>query len=1149
MDCIKDMLYKIDVDIICLQEHWLFNFEVNNLSDMFSNCHWIAKSVDDLNPIGPTQRPRGFGGVAIIWKDSINHMITKLDDGNERLVCIQIDVEPDPIILICIYMPCRGSKRADSEFNDILDQTRSIISKYSNCKPVICGDWNCDISSTDSSKKMTERHGMFRSFIAERNLNYKETDVTFIHPNGQEVSTIDYIFVCNDLCSHPLETERLDMLESNTSDHHPLITSVACHLTKVNKEKSYAFSKNSRIRWDKIDLEKYQEEITCKIEELEIRNSTLTVEDLTTVINTVQKSFIRISKPSKQKNVKIWNDQIAIALTNNKKALYEWKNEGKPKTGQTAELRKGTRKELRRTRRQEIARQRDEKYEEIMNAQVNDSKLFYKLVNSQRKHGRSRIANIEVDGQACDTTSDILKGWNSHFSKLATPSIHSRDEYTDREADLDIIIEICSKETTAVLFTSCEVQEAINKLHMKKAPDIYGLTAEHFKYGGWDLLSALTKIINSICAARIVPDYIKMGILTPIFKNKGLPTDPKNYRGITVLPVIGKILEILLKQQLWKIVEGLQSKFQRGFTSNVSPLFCALLLNEVIIDSVARKTPLYIALLDAKSAFDVVNHASLYRKLFLAGVTGTLWLLVHDLSIGAQTSVKWENLISDPFDIKQGVRLGGILSTDLYKLYINDVLDQVDESLLGAYIGHTHCAIPTCADDVSLLTNDPTSMQTLITTVENYSQQEKYLLQPAKCKVLKSGKQKVQDGNEFILNDTSIDNADTAVHLGITHNCNHRKTIPDHIQENISKARRTMYSLMGTGLHGKNGLNPTTALTLFQIYVLPVLIYGLEILLPDSKQLEPVEVFYRKSIKQILSIPSNTADVAIYILSGTTPVAGRIHKLALGVFASICRLEGSLEKEIAERQLLMAGEIKDSWFTKIRAILIKYNLPMAQTLLDHPSTKFKWKSQVRKKIEKYWIDHIISLVTHYKSISSISCTSFKQLDIHPVLKSVQTSVKDTQRLPIKLRLLTGTYIFQSTRAAFNQTDINPLCMLCMEANETLDHFTLSCKALKEAREYHWSELLVAIDKHAPCMKCKINAPLEINSQLVLDASALLCNCGCECGCTDFIYRIEYICRKLCFALHTRRSTLLTALPVNQKQGRNAITQSTAHRPK
>ena len=132
----------------------------------------------------------------------------------------------------------------------------------------------------------------------------------------------------------------------------------------------------------------------------------------------------------------------------------------------------------------------------------------------------------------------------------------------NRAADIDVIFESCLEESISVSFTSDEVQEAIGKLHTNKAPDIYGITAEHIIHGGHDLLLALTRTINEICAARYVPDYIKMGILTPIFKNKGLPIDAKNYRGITVLPVIGKILEILLKKHIGKIIQSIQSKFQ-----------------------------------------------------------------------------------------------------------------------------------------------------------------------------------------------------------------------------------------------------------------------------------------------------------------------------------------------------------------------------------------------------------------------------------------------------------------------------------------------------------------------------------------------------------------------------------------------------------
>jgi hypothetical protein len=49
-------------------------------------------------------------------------------------------------------------------------------------------------------------------------------------------------------------------------------------------------------------------------------------------------------------------------------------------------------------------------------------------------------------------------------------------------------------------------------------------------------------------------------------------------------------------------------------------------------------------------------------------------------------------------------------------------------------------------------------------------------------------------------------------------------------------------------------------------------------------------MFYRKIIKQILSIPTNTADPAVYILAGAIPIESRIQKLTLGMYVNICRV-------------------------------------------------------------------------------------------------------------------------------------------------------------------------------------------------------------------------------------------------------------------
>jgi hypothetical protein len=83
-----------------------------------------------------------------------------------------------------------------------------------------------------------------------------------------------------------------------------------------------------------------------------------------------------------------------------------------------------------------------------------------------------------------------------------------------------------------------------------------------------------------------------------------------------------------------------------------------------------------------------------------------LWLLKNHLSKGAETSVKWKGTAMDPFAVSKGVRQGGVLSTDLYKLYINPLLDQIEDSGIGMQIGTIPCSAPTCADDVSLIADE-----------------------------------------------------------------------------------------------------------------------------------------------------------------------------------------------------------------------------------------------------------------------------------------------------------------------------------------------------------------------------------------------------------------------------------------------------------
>jgi hypothetical protein len=179
-----------------------------------------------------------------------------------------------------------------------------------------------------------------------------------------------------------------------------------------------------------------------------------------------------------------------------------------------------------------------------------------------------------------------------------------------------------------------------------------------------------------------------------------------------------------------------QNPLQKGFTENSSPLLCELLVEEFERENKDLKRPTYIAMLDAKSAFDVVVHANLIRRLHQYEFSDQSILLINSL-YETVSHIKWKNLMSEQnFKIEQGVRQGRVLSADLYKLYINPLLNFLDDSGLDGKIGNINVCAPTCTDDVALIAYNPLDIQTMVDIAVDFSKREGYQLQPAESVIL-----------------------------------------------------------------------------------------------------------------------------------------------------------------------------------------------------------------------------------------------------------------------------------------------------------------------------------------------------------------------------------------------------------------------------
>lgn len=1084
-----DELMKSE-DIILIQEHWLFKCQLNLLNEINVNLMASGKSVDFYDPIPPIQIPRGYGGVAILWNKSIDHLVNDLELGNERIKCIELNTK-NRLLIVCVYMPCNGEKDSYHAYVDCIDQLNELILSFQNTHDIIIGgDFNENALVNNGSK----RSQTFHTFLSENDLVTKNSGFTFVHPNGRDASSIDF-FLYKQKSEHKIiKITRLDIIE-NVSDHYPVALSYELDFTKSKPEDNQCTS-SLRVNWKKVDKSQYVQNIICNLNKANTKIDMLDLNERVHKINSVliesAKSCVPpIKKKQRKPKLKVMTPTIQSAIREKKLAFYNWKQNGKSNDPSDTHLMEKKLKtvELRRQIRIEVAKRRSEEKANILNARQSDNQLFHRLIRKQRSQNQKFLDDLKV-GQQIFCQEDIINGWYQHFKNLATKKDNDCFDLKFLklvEKEVSVIYDLCLDSKYEVKpVTEKEISDAVKSLNRGKAPDIYGIAAEHVYYGGQQILNSIKTLINDILLSHEVPINMKLGILNPIFKNKGSCRESQNYRGITITPVLTRILEATLKARINPILLSQQHPLQRGFTKNSSPMNCALLVEEFYRNNKDLNKPTYVAFIDVKSAFDVVVHPNLMRKLYNSGVTGHEWLVIDSLHRDSLTSVKWQGQISPTYVNQQGVRQGGVLSADLFKVYNNGTLERIEDSGKGATIGEIGVQAPTCADDVTAMSNTSCGLQSLIYICDDTSKMDGYVNQEVKSVVMKMDSIKDYPEDEsWKLNSKDMPVVTSTTHMGIVRSTTNQEM--KNVETNIQKARRTIYSLMGSGLHGENGLDPETAVSLLQTYVIPVLFYGLEVILPTGKALDTLEIQYKKLLKQILSVPCTTADPAVYLLSGLLPAEAIIHKRLLTLYGNITRLsENSVEKRLAKRQLEVKSFKSHSWFIAVKKVLILYDLPSPESLLVNPVGKLEWKKQFNTVINKHWTEKILCRSELYSSLRYLSKT-FTVGKCHPAIKPYCYSNRDIYRIPVKNKILTGTYIFQSNRAKFNQNEVNPLCQMCHKDNETLKHFLLDCQELESVRKPILKDFLQVCNRLV--QDCPLVADLSL-IQLLVDPSVI-----------------------------------------------------------
>ena len=165
----------------------------------------------------------------------------------------------------------------------------------------------------------------------------------------------------------------------------------------------------------------------------------------------------------------------------------------------------------------------------------------------------------------------------------------------------------------------------------------------------------------------------------------------------------------------------------------------------------------------------------------------------------------------------------------------------------------------TVTENVALLAEDYPDTQVMVWDADNNARQERYCIHLTKSHTLQfvSRAKKRETEPDIFMAGERVDTPDTTVQMGIVRNTNGRADIDGK----ISLGRKTAYSLMGAGLHGGGRLKATLDGHIWSTFVIPRLLYGLEALLLKQKDIDSLEKFQRKCLKQIQGISSSSSNI------------------------------------------------------------------------------------------------------------------------------------------------------------------------------------------------------------------------------------------------------------------------------------------------
>ena len=229
-------------------------------------------------------------------------------------------------------------------------------------------------------------------------------------------------------------------------------------------------------------------------------------------------------------------------------------------------------------------------------------------------------------------------------------------------------------------FTALELDQAVGLIR-GTAPGRDGLHRKFLTWGLAPLREELLRLYNLCLETGTVPSAWKVATVIPLPK-EAKPTKASHLRGISLLAMLGKVLEHLLKSRLTWLLLAFKGNTagQTAYSAHRSTVHQLLRIVDAAKGSWRRGCHLAFVSFDISRAFDTVWHAGLLLKLKEVGVVGNLLLLLASFLSERGARVRVGVAESGLFRLELGVPQGSVLGPLLWNTYFGHIGKAIEEA-------------------------------------------------------------------------------------------------------------------------------------------------------------------------------------------------------------------------------------------------------------------------------------------------------------------------------------------------------------------------------------------------------------------------------------------------------------------------------------